>query len=526
MSNENMSAPSAPKEEKGKMICLAICIIIGLIAWFLPPELFGFSTPQPDGSAIPYSPTVLEQRVIAIFLFAAAMWITEPIPVWATSVTVIVLMLLTTSDSALSFMADPMIEKLDEAGNVVMKGGEPVMVPSGEYCGRDFGARISFKTIMATFANPTIMLFMGGFILAIAATKYKMDAGLAKAMLKPFGTQSKFVLLGFILISAIFSMFMSNTATAAMMLTILSPVLATLPAEGKGRIGLALAIPIACNVGGIGTPIGTPPNAIAQGWLADNNIQIGFGQWMGLMIPIVFIILFFAWFLLLKMFPFSQKNIVIEVPGDFDKSPKAMIVYVTFAVTIFLWVCGKQLWNLDANVVALIPFAVFVATGVITKKDLASVDWDVLWLVAGGFALGVGLKNTGLDKHLVDSIPLASWPTLVMMIGAGILCIVMSTFMSNSGTAALLVPLLGTLAVGMGDKLDDLGGASSLLVGVALSASLAMALPISTPPNALAYAKGFIKQKDMAVVGIIVGVFGLAVGYCALITLGSTVFGK
>ena len=495
-SQATKAIPTGTPTDNKKLICLFICIAIGLLAWLLPADAFGLKG----------DPTVLEQRVIAIFLFAAAMWITEPIPIWTTSVLTMVLMLLTVSNSAIAFMAPE-------------KGVEL-------YYGQVYGEPISYKSIMAAFADPTIMLFMGGFILAIAATKYKMDAGLAKAMLKPFGTQSKFVLLGFILISAIFSMFMSNTATAAMMLTILSPVLATLPAEGKGRIGLALAIPIACNVGGIGTPIGTPPNAIAQGWLADNNIQIGFGQWMGLMIPIVFIILFFAWFLLLKMFPFSQKNIVIEVPGDFDKSPKAMIVYVTFAVTIFLWVCGKQLWNLDANVVALIPFAVFVATGVITKKDLASVDWDVLWLVAGGFALGVGLKNTGLDKHLVDSIPLASWPTLVMMIGAGILCIVMSTFMSNSGTAALLVPLLGTLAVGMGDKLDDLGGASSLLVGVALSASLAMALPISTPPNALAYAKGFIKQKDMAVVGIIVGVFGLAVGYCALITLGSTVFGK
>ena len=153
-------------------------------------------------------------------------------------------------------------------------------------------------------------------------------------------------------------------------------------------------------------------------------------------------------------------------------------------------------------------------------------DWDVLWLVAGGFALGIGLDKTGLGKHMVDSIPLDQWPTLVMMIGAGVLCITMSTFMSNSGTAALLVPILAAAGMGMQEQLASFGGVPALLIGVALSASLAMSLPISTPPNALAYAKGFIQQKDMAVVGIIVGVFGMIVGYSALILFGNTVFGN
>ncbi|MBO7442728.1 MAG: SLC13/DASS family transporter [Paludibacteraceae bacterium] len=490
------SAPSGVPTDNKKLICLGICLAIGLLAWFLPASAFGLKG----------DPTVLEQRVIAIFLFAAAMWITEPIPIWTTSVLTMVLMLLTVSNSAIAFMAPE-------------KGAEL-------YNGQIYGEPISYKAIMAAFADPTIMLFMGGFVLAIAATKYKMDAGLAKAMLKPFGTRAEYVLLGFILISATFSMFMSNTATAAMMLTILSPVLATLPSDGKGRIGLALAIPIACNVGGIGTPIGTPPNAIATGFLEKQGIEIAFGDWMLMMVPVVLIILVFSWFLLVKLFPFSQRDIVIEVPGDFDKSPKAFIVYVTFGVTIFLWVFGKDLFGINANVVALIPFAVFSITGVITKKDLALIDWDVLWLVAGGFALGIGLDKTGLGKHMVDSIPLDQWPTLVMMIGAGVLCITMSTFMSNSGTAALLVPILAAAGMGMQEQLASFGGVPALLIGVALSASLAMSLPISTPPNALAYAKGFIQQKDMAVVGIIVGVFGMIVGYSALILFGNTVFGN
>lgn len=498
---EETNAPAAAPKPKGdfdkkKQISLALCVIASLVAWFVPADFFGIA-----------GLTVIEQRVIAIFIFAALMWITEVVPVWTTSVLVMVILLATISDSSLSFL----VPDKNEAGEFLAVSGQA------------YGAPVSYKTIMAAFADPTIMLFMGGFVLAIAATKFKMDAGLAKAMLKPFGTDSKFVLLGFILVSAVFSMFMSNTATAAMMLTILSPVLATLPADGKGRIGLALAIPIACNVGGIGTPIGTPPNAIATGYLANNGLEVGFGQWMMLMIPVVLFILVFAWLLLIKMFPFTQKNIVIEVPGDFEKSTKAYIVYVTFAVTIFLWVFGKALFGLNPNVVALIPFAVFAVTGVITKKDLASVDWDVLWLVAGGFALGVGLDKTGLAKDMVASIPFDTWPTLLVVIGGGVLCIVMSTFMSNSGTAALLVPILAAVGMGMKSQLETLGGVPTLLIGVALSASLAMSLPISTPPNALAYAKGFIKQKDMATVGIIVGMFGMLVGYLALIFLGGSI---
>ena len=148
--------------------------------------------------------------------------------------------------------------------------------------------RARYKSIMHCFADPIIMLFIGGFILAIAATKSGLDVLLARVMLRPFGTQSRYVLLGFILVTAVFSMFLSNTATAAMMLTFLTPVLKALPADGKGKIGLAMAIPVAANVGGMATPIGTPPNAIALKYLNDPeglNLNIGFGEWMGFMLP-------------------------------------------------------------------------------------------------------------------------------------------------------------------------------------------------------------------------------------------------
>jgi len=466
--------------DKKKIIGLSVSIILTLIALLIPTESFG----------IP-GLTVIEQRVIALFIFAASMWISEAIPIWTTSVLVLVLMLLTTSDSMFNFM------RVDD--------------PS-------FGTPISNSALMGSFAHPTIMLFMGGFVLAITATKYKLDAALAKFMLAPFGTRSEFVMLGFILVTAIFSMFMSNTATAAMMLAILSPVLSSLPADGKGRIGLALSIPIAANIGGIGTPIGTPPNAIAKGNLESLfGINISFGDWAMIMIPIALIILIIMWVVLMKMFPFSQKNIKIEIEGEFEKSPKAIIVYFTFALTILLWVTDR-LTGVNSNVVALIPFAVFSVCGIFTKDDLRQIEWDVLWLVAGGFALGVGLDKTGLADHLVKAIPFDTWSPMLVIMGSGFLCILMSTFMSNTATAALLIPILATVGFGMPEELLPFGGCKTLIIGLALSASFAMALPISTPPNALAYAKGFIKQKDMAIVGIIVGILGFALGYFILIT--------
>ena len=469
-----------------KIIGLSVSIILTLIALLIPTESFG----------IP-GLTVIEQRVIALFIFAATMWISEAIPIWTTSVLVLVLMLLTTSDSMFNFM------RVDD--------------PS-------FGTPISNSALMGSFAHPTIMLFMGGFVLAITATKYKLDAALAKFMLAPFGTRSEFVMLGFILVTAIFSMFMSNTATAAMMLAILSPVLSSLPADGKGRIGLALSIPIAANIGGIGTPIGTPPNAIAKGNLESLfGINISFGDWAMIMIPIALIILIIMWVVLMKMFPFSQKNIKIEIEGEFEKSPKAIIVYITFAVTVLLWVTDK-VTGVNSNVVALLPVAVFAGIGVITRRDLEEINWAVLWMVAGGFALGVALNETGLAANLINSIPFNTWPVLAVLIGSGVICYTLSNFISNTATAALLVPILAVVGKSMTAELAPIGGVACLLIGIAVAASVAMILPISTPPNALAHGTGMIEQKYMAKSGLIMGIIGLVLGYGMLVMLGSIGF--
>ncbi len=464
--------------KKALMFCLTALLTI--LVWNLPIDCFGI-----EGL------TVVQQRVIAIFVMAVMLWLTEAIPAWATSVVIIFVLLFFVSDSALNTMQGDM----------------------GEY-----GQLLNYQGVMACFADPTIILFLGGFVLAIAATKSGLDVLMAKTLIAPFGKKSENVLLGFMLITGIFSMFISNTATAAMMLTFLTPVFKALPANGKGRVALTMAIPIGANLGGMGTPIGTPPNAFAYKVLNDPtglNMGLSFGDWMMVMVPMVIVMLLVAWVIIRKMFPFSQKTIEIKIEGEVSHNWRTVVVGVTFFVTIMLWVFGKQI-GINANTVAMLPIAVFAFTGVITASDLKDIDWAVIWMVAGGFALGMAMNETGLAENAVKSIPFQNFNPIVIMVVSGLVCFVLSNFISNTATAALLIPILTVVCAGMGTRLTAIGGTSTILIGVAVAASCAMSLPISTPPNAIAYSTGLIQQTDMVKAGLSIGLISMVIGYSVL----------
>ena len=461
-------------------VLLPLLLLVSIVLFAMPTEWFGI-----EGL------TVVQQRTIALFVFAAFMWILEVVPAWATSIITMVLLIFTVSNGQFAFLRT----------------------------GENLGTLVSYKDFMAQFASPTIMLFMGGFVLAIAATKVGLDVVLANVLLAPFGKNPKTVLLGILLVVAVFSMFMSNTATAAMMLAFLAPVLKNLPADGKGRIGLALAIPIGANIGGIGTPIGTPPNVIALGYLKENlGIEIGFGEWCLRMVPFVIVMLIIAWFFLLLFFPFKAKEIKLEINADRKKDFHFWVVAATFVITIVLWLIPEKITGLNSNEVALIPFAIFVATGVFSKNDFKEINWDVLWMVAGGLALGTALMKTGLAKVLVDTIPFASMPALVVIIVSGIVGYAIANFLSHTSAANLLLPILATVATAV--DLSAFGGSAALLIGLAISTSVAMILPISTPPNAIASSTGLVETKDMAKMGVIMGLVGLVLGYAVLILIG------
>lgn len=485
MSEEKENQLSSRISTKKIWELLAI-IAATLIVWNLPTDFFGIS-----------GLTIVQQRMIAIFVFATLSWLLEAIPSWATSLVIITVMCLTISDNSIALF-------------------------KGE--GGTFGELLKAKDIMATFANPVIILFLGGFILAIAATKSGLDVLLAKNLIRPFGHKSENVLLGFLLITGFFSMFVSNTATAAMMLTFLTPVFAALPASGKGRVALTMSIPIAANIGGMATPIGTPPNAIAlQAMTQQLGINLSFGQWMMFMFPLVILLLFISWRLILKLYPFTQKSIDLEIDGNIAHGWRMWVVTGTFIITIIMWLLDR-ITGVDANTVALIPIGIFALTGVITAKDLQKIDWSVIWMVAGGFALGLGMNASGLADRAIESIPFGSFSPILILLMSGLICYFLSNFISNTATAALLVPILAVVCTGMGDKLSSIGGTPTVIIGIALAASSAMCLPISTPPNAIAYSTGLVEQKDMLKAGLLVGVISMVLGYSMLYFLGRAGF--
>ena len=459
-------------------------ILISLVALaiaMLPTDFFGVDGLNP-----------IQQRVIAIFVWAACMWIVEAVPAWTTSLLIIVIMLLTVSDSAIT----PLISGYDKSD------------------------LMSYKTIMNTFANPTVMLFMGGFILALVASKSGVDVSMARAMLKPFGSKPNVVLFGFMLVTAVFSMFVSNTATAAMMLTFLAPVLRQLPPTEKGTAALALAIPIGANIGGLATPIGTPPNGIALQYInGELGLGVDFGEWMLVMTPLMFAILVIAWVILRISYPFTAKKINMHIVGGAKKGWRTYVIYATLAITILLWMFEK-VTGINSYVVALFPIGVFAITRIIKSSDLKDIDWACLWMGAGGFALGEGMSKTGLADNLVKAIPFDNWPAIVVLIGGGLICWTLSQFISNSAATALMVPIMIAVGKGIEEPLGEFGGIGTLLVGVAMAASFAMSLPISTPPNAIAYSTGLIRTKQMFITGMLVGVISLVLGYILIVAVG------
>lgn len=446
---------------------LLLCICIPLAALLIPGEWIPIKNLSP-----------VEHHLLAVFLLALMCWILEPIPIFATSVMIIVLELLFLSDGGFTF--------------VIQQGAE-------------YGNLLSYKSVMASFAHPIILLFLGGFFLATAATKYKLDVNLARAMLKPFGSRPAFVMLGMMIITAVFSMFMSNTATTALMLAIIIPVLRIFPEDDPGRIGMVLAVPFAANIGGLGTPIGTPPNAVAMKYLTG-EMSITFAGWMEFAVPYVVVLLFICWGILNLFFSSKTKALIIDLPGAFEKSPRAVTVYITFIITIILWLTGGRI-GLNSYVTAMIPVLVFSVSGILKAEDIRSLHWDILWLMAGGLALGYGLEATGLSTHIIESVPFQSMhPLSVILVSAGIAAL-MATVMSHTATANLILPITAALGVSL-PSLIPFGGTQMLILATTFGCSIGMALPISTPPNAMAFGTGMIQTKYMLKAGIVVEIIG------------------
>jgi solute carrier family 13 (sodium-dependent dicarboxylate transporter), member 2/3/5 len=417
---------------------------------------------------IPFPGVSLAGRItLGIFVGAAGFWVSEVIPPFATAIAVVVL-------------------------QVYFLGSDTI--------GADY------RIFLNPIASPVIVLFFGGFILAGAATKHGLDLRLARYFLKPFGRRPFGILMGVISVTALFSMFMSNTATTVMMISIIQPLVGRMEKSNPFRKGLILSVPFAANIGGMGTLIGSPPNAVAASVLSQMGTPISFIDWMKIGTPLVVVMIFALGLLLSFQFRSSSKE--IDTP-EFLLGPvtrELVIVVVTFATTVTLWMT-EPLHQIPSPVVALIPIMVFTMFGVIGAEDLKRIEWDVLILVAGGLSLGVAMQSSGLADSLVRSIPFDRFGSTVILITIAITTVGISNFMSNTSASNMLIPIVVAISAIT---------PTVAAMAVALSATLAMSLPISTPPNSIAYATKQINTRDMMISGTVVSVIGITLVTLAL----------
>lgn len=442
----------------------AVGLILGIIGFIIPLMI------QIPGLSL------AGHLAMSIFILAAIFWMFETIPIYSTSILVIFLEVILLS-------AEGLISHTDASYSPV-----------------------AYTQFVATLADPIIILFLGGFVLADAAVKYNFDRNMSRILLKPFGTDPKYIILGLMAVTAVLSAFMSNTATTAMMITVIIPILAKTDVSDPARISIALCIPFAANIGGVATPIGTPPNAVVIAALNQQGVGIEFGSWMLYAMPLAIVMLIVAWYLLLKLHPPATSTLNLDLKGEWMKNRKAYTLYIVFALTVILWI-SESLHGIRSSIVALFPVAVLTLTNTFEKEDIRKLPWEVLWLIAGGISLGIAMKETGLADWVIGSIAWDQMGYLLLLSLFGVVAIVLSNFLSNTVTASLMIPLGISLAT---SGIIE-GPASILIIGlvIALSTSFAMVLPISTPPNAIAVSTGVVKTKDMIVAGSLIGAIAM-----------------
>ena len=425
---------------------------VGFVEFFAPADL-----------------AVSARHALFILIVASALWITESIPPFAVSFLIIGL--------AVFFLESP----------------APLDITD------------DWEKYVNTWSSPVIWILLGGFILAIGAQITKFDRKFSGVIIQKFGNKPYNLLLGIMLTTGVLSMFISNTATTAMMLTIIIPFAKKYGKQEPIVKAMLLGIAAAATLGGIGTVIGSSPNAIALGILQSYGYDFSFVDWMIPGIPTAIILILLSWYVLKTLYKTNLKKLELEFEdeptprelADRNTKENRVIVVLTFLVTIGLWMTST-IHMIPVAVVSLIPIVIFTAVGIIQAEEIKLIPWDTLILVAGGLTLGIAINDSGLAAYMVVLIPVFENPIVIIMVLAFITSLA-SNVMSNTAAASILIPFSAILV-----PPDYI-----LLVVVVLgfAASTALLLPISTPPNALVFSTNYLKQSDFRILGMMITAF-------------------
>ncbi len=376
------------------------------------------------------------------------------------------------------------------------------------------------------YAHPLIFLFFGGFFLSIAMEKTNLHKRIALKALSLVGTSPGLQIAALMGVTAFLSMWMSNTATAVMMLPIGLSIIAMANASTQDQFGKAVLLGIAysASIGGIATLIGTPPNALLAAYLSKSyGMQISFADWMILGVPLALTMLILCWLWLTKIHFRMPKTEArqndtpaqLQALGVMSRSQK--LVLMVFALAALSWISQQWLvkWTglpISDTVIALCAAALLFllpgekgsGTALLEWKDSQNLPWGVLLLFGGGLSMADQIQKTGVAELLAQQLQLLDGvPPILLLVAVTSLIIFLTEVTSNTATAAAFLPLLGPVAVSM--ELSPL----YLVVPAALAASFAFMLPVATPPNAIVFASGKLQIKDMVRAGLVLNLIGI-----------------
>lgn len=394
------------------------------------------------------------------------------------------------------------------------------------------------RAVAQSYAHPTIFLFMGAFVLALAVEKWSLHRRIALTVLSRTGTDGRKLILGFMVASALLSMWMTNTSTAMMLLPIAASVAATVAEKAVGvsveekrrfQVALLLALAYATTIGGMSTIIGTPPNVMLAGFIEETyGLQIAFFDWMLIGLPLALVLLPLGWVVLTRVvfrvdIPASPEatNVISGMRREMGamKSSERR-VGLLFLSVVLLWMSRKWLNKVsgfeglsDAGIVMAAALLLFVipskrgyATRLMEWEDVARLPWGVLILFGGGLALAAQVSSSGLAVWLGESLlPVANLGTLVLIVAAAGLVVFLTELTSNLATTATFLPVIAAIAAQSG--IEPL----ILCVPVTLAASCAFMLPVATPPNAIVFSSGVLTIPEMVRAGFVMNLVALVV---------------
>jgi solute carrier family 13 (sodium-dependent dicarboxylate transporter), member 2/3/5 len=409
---------------------------------------------------------------LGIVWVAATLWLTEAVPLFVTSLVILALELVWLS---------------------------PALGSDGQ------GATL----FLNAFFSDVTLLFLGGFVLSAAIERTRMDRWIARAILRRAGDSPRRVLLAMMLATSLLGVWMSNTAACALMLGPAASMLARVP-EGDGfRKALLLGIAFSANLGGLATPVSSPPNAIVMRYLQAADSAPSFGVWMLIAVPMLVVLQLVLLAYLGRRFPsrVAAISLVDDRAAQAFARPQALVLSV-FVLTVAGWIFGDAL-ALTAGTVALLPVVVFFGTDLLRTADLRALPWDVILLIGGGLALGAAVDQSGLAAWVTARLPTEGLPGFVVMGVVAVFAVVVSSVMSNTAAINLLAPMV----MGFGAVAH-----APLLLVAAFACTLSMPLPVSTPPNAMTYGfsvhhdgRGEFTARDMIVPGMFITLVGMLV---------------